>query len=147
EDAPRFGDRPQQPEGPRPERRFPLPESVGPDDLPRPPVASQTDMPHWTEPPTGEVPKIFSDVAPEGSGLEEDEDDFGVWSSLSRQPRWRAQASDWDEGDFDDASVLADEETRIGALDTSRTEHSDLFSFEDEPVTEPQPRAARIQTG
>ncbi len=149
EDAPRFGDRPARPAGPRPEHRFPLPEDQEPEAIPRPPVTPPpvADLPHWTEPPTGEVPRIFADVAPEGEGTDED-DDFSAWSSLSRQPRWRDQASDWDETDFEDASVLADEDTRLGALDQSRTEHSDLFSFDDEPTeVDPGPQPAPIRTG
>src|SRR4051812_9484955 len=40
EDAPRFGDVPPQPAGPRPAHRFPLPDSVDPASaVPRPPVA------------------------------------------------------------------------------------------------------------
>jgi phosphatidate cytidylyltransferase len=148
EDAPRFGDRPAAPRGPRPEHRFPLPEDQEPEMFPRPSVTAPpaAELPHWTEPPTGEVPRIFADVAPEGEGSDEDED-FGAWSSLTRQPRWRDQASDWDENDFDDASVLADEDTRLGALDTSRTEHSDLFSFDEPTDTIPERRPAAIRTG
>jgi phosphatidate cytidylyltransferase len=149
EDAPRFGDRPETPAGPRPEHRFPLPEDQEPETIRRPPVtpppaSAPTDLPHWTEPPTGEVPRIFAEVAPESED-DDEEDEFGVWSSLSRQPRWRDQASDWDETDFEDASLLGDDDTRLGALDTSRTEHSDLFTFDDEPtgVVEQQPRAIR----
>ena len=141
EDAPRFGDRPAQPAGPRPEHSFPLPEDQEPEMIPRPPVTPppQADLQHWTEPPTGEVPRIFADVAPETESDEDEE--FGAWSALTRQPRWRDQASDWDEGDFDDASVLADEETRLGALDQTRTEHSDLFSFDEEPEQDQRPSA------
>ena len=150
EDAPRFGDRPSPPEGPRPEHRFPLPEDQDPTGIPRPPVTpppAPADLPHWTEPPTGEVPRIFADVAPDTGATDEEADEFGVWSSLSRQPRWRDQASDWDETDFEDASVLADEDTRLGALDTNRTEHSDLFSFDDEPTEIEEPRPSTIRTG
>jgi phosphatidate cytidylyltransferase len=153
EDAPRFGDRPAEPAGPRPAHRFPLPEDLEPEGIQRPPVTPPpppADLPHWTEPPTGEVPRIFADVAPEADTGDED-DEFGVWSSLSRQPRWRDQQSDWDQGDFDDASVLADEDTRIGALDTNRTEHSDLFSFDEPeapaPAADPEPGPAPIRTG
>src|SRR5437764_8037058 len=43
EDAPRFGDVPPQPAGPRPAHRFPLPDSVDPASaVPRPPVAGPT---------------------------------------------------------------------------------------------------------
>jgi phosphatidate cytidylyltransferase len=151
-DEPRFGDVPPTPSGPRPAIRFPLQEDevaemsnpvgvggtrVEPPVDPAegaPPVVSSPELPHWTEPPTGEVPVILA-------GAEPPEPEEGPsWSSFTRAPRWRDQGGDWDEDDFGDASVLADEETRIGALDTSRTEHSDLFSF-DEPEPEPKPEA------
>src|SRR3954447_17818988 len=92
EDAPRFGDVPPAPSGPRPPHRFPLPDSVDPASaVPRSPVASgerstppppeptppQSPVPrespdekiilagdtgelqHWTDPPTGEIPKVL----------------------------------------------------------------------------------------
>src|SRR5579864_3204730 len=76
-DAPRFGDVPPAPSGPRPAMRFPLepdeadelssPVGVGgtrvdpwaEHEVEEPPTASGPDMPHWTEPATGEVPKIL----------------------------------------------------------------------------------------
>ena len=153
-DAPRFGDVPRRPAGPRPAQRFPLPESVDPAHMERPALADQrgqsppprpepepgvragpspptgVELPHWTEPPTGEVPKILES--------EEPVEDQGAWSRYAgRGPRWRDSQSDWAESDFEGLS-LEDTEARIGALDTSRTEHSDLFSF-DEPVREPPP--------
>lgn len=136
EDAPRYGDVPARPRGPSPDYRFPLPEAVDPSEVPRPTVSS--DMPHWTEPPTGEVPKVLADYDDD-----EDDDDLGAWSGLSnRSPRWRDRGSDWEEADFDELATLGDDETRVGALDANRTEHSDLFSF-DEPEEEPEPAPAR----
>ena len=83
------------------------------------------DLPHWTDPPTGEVPFISSDREPsEGEEL-------AAWQALgSRGLRWRDEASDWD--DVDDVSDLADDDTRLGALDTTRTEHSDVYSFDEQ---------------
>ena len=152
EDAPRYGDVPAQPQGPRPPLRFPLSE---PGDAPKLPPTSavptpppargpargggreagpargggpevRPEMPHWTEPPSGENPRILpDDAAPE--------DDLGAWSSFATQgPRWRDHPADWEEADFDDASALGDDETRVGALDTG---WSAMFSFDDpEPV-------------
>ena len=171
-DAPRFGDVPRRPEGPRPAQRFPLPESVDPAAVRRPPLAESeqqptpgdearsapaagpaagpvrpasepgkggwpdtgsVEMPHWTEPPTGEVPRILENEEPV-SGQE-------AWSSYAgRGPRWRDSEADWAESDFEGLS-LDDAQGRIGALDTSRTEHSDLFSF-DEPQAVPEPEPA-----
>jgi len=201
DDAPRFGDVPPAPEGPRPPLRFPMPgadpssvskppivgtpptpeeledeaylESLTPtpsddpeawtaepeawpvdeDDWgvePEPPVPprSSTDsptlvtpargveLPHWTEPGTGEVPAILGDAAP-GAGEPEEEEEL-AWSTFSAAPRWRDQPSDWEEPDFDASAALADDETRVGALDTGQTDYSDLYSF-DEPEPPPPP--------
>jgi phosphatidate cytidylyltransferase len=149
EDHPRFGDVPPQPSGPRPAVRFPLPE----DAEPAPVVAPTPDLPHWTEPPTGEVPRILA-------GSDEEEDDLEAWSGLtSRQPRWR-EGNDWEEADFDDASLLAgDDEERMGALDEHRAER-DVFTFDgpdavyddEEPApvgatsVSSRPRTTRIRT-
>jgi phosphatidate cytidylyltransferase len=141
EDAPRFGDVPERPSGPPPAQRFPLPEEVDPADaVRRPPVVRSRgpsfppgeapEMPHWTEPPSGEVPRI---LAPETEAE--------GWSGLtpSRGPRWRDRDSDWADSDFEDVASFVGDEARLGALDVNRTEHSDLFSF-DEPQPEPEPQ-------
>ena len=146
DDELKYGDVPPPPEGPRPAVRFPLPESVDPTEVaPRPvPSAPATPMPHWTEPATGEIPKVLAGDEPPA----EEGDDLSAWSALSRQPRWRDEHSNWD--DFDDASVLADDETRLGALDNDRTAHSDLFDFDDQPArpaaTYDEPLDAPVRT-
>jgi phosphatidate cytidylyltransferase len=83
------------------------------------------EMPHWTDPPTGEVPRILIGDAPV------DEDDLGAWQALgARGTRWRDEAGDWD--DVEDMQNLGGEEVRMGALDTTRSEHSDLYSFDED---------------
>jgi len=212
DDAPRFGDVPAAPEGPRPPLRFPMPGAdpssvakppiVGtpadPDDLadedyleglmpapgdepeawaaepeawptepetwtaeeddwgvePEPPAtpspspspstdpptlvtpARGVELPHWTEPGTGEVPAILGETESEAGEPEEEEE--LAWSAFSAAPRWRDQPSDWEEPDFDAAAALADDETRVGALDTGQTDYSDIYSF-DEPEPAPPP--------
>ncbi|HUQ38925.1 MAG TPA: phosphatidate cytidylyltransferase [Acidimicrobiales bacterium] len=127
DDAPRFGDVPPRPAGPAPATRFPLPDDSDIEMDPAP-TPSQLELPHWTEPPTGEVPRILATDADEP---EASDDDLAAWSAFSAPPRWRDQQADWEEPDFEDASALADE-TRIGVLDDTRTDHSDLYSFEDD---------------
>jgi phosphatidate cytidylyltransferase len=152
EDELRYGDVPPAPTGPRPPHRFPLPASADPATaVPRPPVippepptrgaappaegfnvttGPSPELPHWTEPATGEVPRILAG----GSGG--DDDDLAVWSGVTpRTPRWRDQQSDWAEGDFDDVNELADPE-RVGVLDPTRSEHSDLYTFDDPAPTD-----------
>src|SRR5207248_7600675 len=67
---------------------------------------SSPDLPHWTEPPTGEVPKVLIG-----------EDDDAAWSAVSsRGPRWRDSQSDWDD-DLDVGDLGRDDDVRVGALD------------------------------
>ncbi len=137
--TPRYGDRPEAPpDDVRPAMRFPL--SAGSDaaDVSRPRVSStpQAPLQPWTEPPSGEVPVIV----PEAKG-DETVDDLEAWSTFaSAGPRWRDQSSDWAEPDYDDASMLHDDQTRIGALDTSdRPAPDDFFSFDEVDEVPPPP--------
>lgn len=97
---------------------------VGP---PTGPVA----LPEWTDAPTGQVPRVIL-------GDEED-----TWATRSgRQPMWRDERDDWDEPLPDDSledPFRADEESRVGALDSSRGDMSDLYSFDDPVPPEPPP--------
>jgi phosphatidate cytidylyltransferase len=136
-DAPRFGDRPESPpeDGPRPAIRFPLAGASDPRDIERTPVVppDPPSMPHWTEPATGEVPRVFSADTGPGS-----EDDLEAWSSFtSSQPRWRGEGGAAEQDDYDDFSRLADDETRVGALDTSDRPAGDEFFEFDDPYDEP----------
>lgn len=86
--------------------------------------AGPPDMPHWADPPTGEVPRLRFEEDPDDG-----EDDLEAWKALgSRGARWRHE-DDW--GDSDELSDLATEEP-LGALDSTRTEHSDLYSFDED---------------
>ena len=140
--TPRYGDRPEAPpEDRRPALRFPLGSGSDAGDVARPRVSGgvQAPMQPWTDPPSGEVPVIV----PDAKG-EEAAEDLDAWSSFATSgPRWRDQSQDWEEPDYDDASMLHDDETRVGALDTSeRPDPDDFFSF-DEETEPPQP----IQVG
>jgi phosphatidate cytidylyltransferase len=162
----KYGDRPAPPpEDVRPAVRFPLsaeesdaltrPRVVGPPPATPPPAAPPptgapppaappaAPLPHWTDPPTGEVPRIVPE------GVDPADDDLDAWSSFATSgPRWRDQAGDWDDADWDDpASMAHDEETRVGALDESdRPGPDDFFSFdtveEEPPALEEVPRRA-----
>jgi phosphatidate cytidylyltransferase len=138
----RFGDRPEVPaDEERPAMRFPLPADES-DALDRPQVVVTPPpplepsaplpppaMPHWTDPPTGEVPRIV----PEGS--DGSEEDLEAWSSFATSgPRWRNEASDWEDVDFDVADLAHDEDTQVGALDTR--ERPGFLSFDEEPELE-----------
>ncbi|HEV2761033.1 MAG TPA: phosphatidate cytidylyltransferase, partial [Acidimicrobiales bacterium] len=113
---------------------------------PRPAAASGASddpptmsLPHWTEPPSGEVPRILADSPAPGAAAD---DELSAWSALSTGPRWRDQPADWDEADFHD-TVLDDREARLGALRDQPEvgEEGDLFSFDDEAPPPPVPAA------
>jgi phosphatidate cytidylyltransferase len=83
-------------------------------------------------------------IVPEAKG-DEAADDLDAWSSFaSSGPRWRDQSSDWAEPDYDDASMLHDDQTRIGSLDTSdRPAPEDFFASEEPEEPLPPVRVGR----
>ena len=67
-------------------------------------------LPHWTEPPTGEVPRILvgadDEAGSSGAGSS------GAGSSAAGDPsgpRWRDQDADWADSDFGDIANLVDD--------------------------------------
>ena len=121
DDQPRYGDRPTSPasDGPRPVLRFPLGSSSDPRDIERSPVApadpisEPVELPHWTEPPTGQVPQILPEVPGEDG-----DDDLDDWTSFATStPRWRDEGgpSDDHEG-FDDMQAWGEERGRAARV-------------------------------
>jgi hypothetical protein len=77
-----------------------------------------TELPHWSEPPTGQMPAVFADAAA-------DDDDLDAWAALSgSQPRFRAEGGDW--GDADDLAEA------LGATDDDDLLHQGALA-EPEP--------------
>jgi phosphatidate cytidylyltransferase len=103
EGEPRFGDRPATPpDDVRPAIRFPLPADEA-DSLTRPRPLVPPAMPHWADPPTGEVARTTADAGGDvraGSG-----DDLDAWSGFAASPRWRDAAADWEDADFGAGSL------------------------------------------
>ncbi len=165
DDQPKYGDRPPPPEdGPRPALRFPLAgadappvidrprvapvapraadapyEPEGPDDEPMitvEPATGETELPHWTEPATGEVPRVIIGEAESDADLAEQD----RWSSFANTgPRWRDEHDDWgDDVAADLAEGLAEESAApMGALDTSeRLTQEEFLTFDDLNVPE-----------
>jgi phosphatidate cytidylyltransferase len=70
-------------------------------------------LPHWTEPPTGEVPTVVSGEQP----ATPPDDELDRWKSASRNsPRYRIEDSDWAEGEFSSPELLKDDSLALGAL-------------------------------
>lgn len=147
EDEPKFGDVPEAPsEDKKPVMRFPLPESADPSRFGAVPIVraavdddedaepdveeSGSLMPHWTDPPTGEVPEA----------LVSEDDDAAGWSLSTSTPRWRDRDDDYEE----DLGDLLGESVGI-PTDTDRESEDRFFSFDD--LDEPEePATMRIGT-
>jgi phosphatidate cytidylyltransferase len=74
------------------------------------------------------VPHI---LAGETGDQEGGEDDLEAWNALgAKGMRWRDDGADW--ADLDEIGQLGSDEAAVGALDQTRAEHSDLYSFDEE---------------
>ena len=122
-DEPRPGDRPRRPpeDAPEPVLRFPLSSSnVGDDPGP--------ELPHWSDPPTGEFGAIGGSLFDDDPGTVERDPEWSAFTTST--PRWRDADDSWSEEE--DVRVFGDDETRIGALDDSdRPDPEDFFSFDE----------------
>ena len=106
-----------------------LPLRFGPDDT--------GPLPHWTAPPTGEVPRIFAEKDPT--------DDVDVWSTFAQQapPVWREGTSTPGAEPTTASSFGLGDAPRLGALDESAIDDDPFFDLgldaEPAPVIEPEP--------
>jgi phosphatidate cytidylyltransferase len=118
-------------------------------ELPPPPppvmnVGSPTgehEMPHWTEPATGQVPAVvIGDNAP-------DEDR----ASMTATPRWRSEHDTTEHGDLlaDLGAVEVEEQVveRLGALDTEERITDEAYLNFDDVELAPRPRRRGVRRG
>lgn len=86
-------------------------------------------LPHWTAPPTGEVPRIFAEKDPT--------DDVDVWSSFAQQaPVWRETSRD--ESSATVADIGLADVPRMGAMNERPVDEDPFFDLV-EPELEPEP--------
>ncbi len=108
----------------------PPPETKAP--TPPPDASGPVQLPHWTEPPTGEVPTVISGEQPATPPA----NDLDRWASASGQtPRYRVEDSDWAEGDFSSPELLKDDSLALGALsdrDAPVDDNDDDEAFEEQ---------------
>src|SRR5690606_30419311 len=91
------------------------------------PSTGENQLPHWTEPPTGEVPKVVI------GDTDRDPADEDRWASFASGPRWRDEHDTTEHGDLmaDLAAAGVDDDEpvaeRLGALDTSERITDDAY--------------------
>jgi phosphatidate cytidylyltransferase len=112
------------------------PDDTQPEPMPLDEASGPIRLPHWTEPPTGEVPRVVSGPHEQVSDVD---DNLDAWAGTSGQaPRYRQEASDWAEADFSDPHALRDDSAPLGALQ----EH-DLADEDDDEAFEQEVAARR----
>ena len=88
-------------------------------------AAVPPEMPHWADPPTGQVPAVIDRRS------DESEDDAG-WSAFSDSgPVWREHEHEWEDSGGYEPAMLADDQTRVGALDETPVEERRPWEFDD----------------
>src|SRR5580658_7732659 len=86
--------------------------------------SAHSPLPHWTAPPTGEVPAIF---LRNGEDIDDSND---PWASLPA-PNWKEGKADWQaEQDEYEPSMLAETEKRLGSLDDSGGSDRQPWAFD-----------------
>ncbi len=80
------------------------PAAGSPDEAPAPATPPHAELPHWTEPATGQVPAVLARDEGDGAGI--------------LPPTWREEDADWtaQEEGFE-PSMFSDEQASLGALD------------------------------
>jgi CDP-diglyceride synthetase len=95
------------------------------------PAGTPTELPHWTEPPTGQVPAVLSrDSGDEATGPQ------------VAAPSWREEDADWvaHDEEFDPAMYAADDdEVALGSLDETDRTDADRRPWEFDLESSPHP--------
>lgn len=90
------------------------------------PTSGSVELPHWTDPPTGEVPRAV---------IGDEPDDLDAWSSFASAgtPRWRDTDTDrdWEHDTGFHEVVATDDAWRLGAMDDARPQPDEVYSFDD----------------
>ena len=94
-------------------------------------TATPTELPHWTEPPTGQVPAVLS----------RDSGDDSTGPTIGA-PTWREEDADWvaHEEEFDPAMFAGEEdELALGSLDETDSTDADRRPWEFDLDSSPHP--------
>ncbi|MGZ4737099.1 MAG: phosphatidate cytidylyltransferase, partial [Acidimicrobiia bacterium] len=98
-------------------------------DVDAEPAPSPT-LPHWSEPPTGEMPLLLPEAEPVDLTGEENLDAYAAAASTASGPRFLTGVGDWAQDDYEPIDALGDETTNVGALASAPEDDDTAFDRE-----------------
>jgi phosphatidate cytidylyltransferase len=106
-------------------------------------------LPHWSEPPTGEMPLLLPEAEPVDLTGEENLDAYSAAASTAGGPRFVTGVGDWAHDDYEPMDALGDEGTNVGALASAPEDDDTAFDREVAARRKVRPRGeptARVST-
>ena len=79
-------------------------------------AAASPTLPHWSEPPTGEMPLLLPEAEPVDLTGEENIDAYTAAASTAGGPRFLTGVGDWAGEEYESMEALGDDDTNVGAL-------------------------------
>jgi phosphatidate cytidylyltransferase len=106
--------------------------------------ASSPSLPHWSEPPTGEMPLLLPESEAVDLAGEESLDAYAAAASTAGGPRFLTGVGDWgqDEYEYESIDSLGDEESNVGALAAAPEDDDTVFDREVAARRKAKPRVA-----
>ncbi len=98
-------------------------------------------LPHWSEPPTGEMPMLLPEADPVDLTGEENLDAYAAAASTAGGPRFLTGVGDWAQEDLDSMDALGDDSTNVGALANAPEDDDTAFDREVAARRKIKPRA------
>lgn len=87
-------------------------------------------LPHWSEPPTGEMPQLLPEADPVDLTGEESLDAYAAAASTAGGPRFLTGVGDWAQEDLESMDALGDDSTNVGALESAPEDDDTAFDRE-----------------
>lgn len=87
-------------------------------------------LPHWSEPPTGEMPQLLPEAEPVDLTGEESLDAYAAAASTAGGPRFLTGVGDWAQDDLESMDALGDDESNVGALANAPEDDDTAFERE-----------------
>jgi phosphatidate cytidylyltransferase len=87
-------------------------------------------LPHWSEPPTGEIPQLLPEAEPVDLTGDESLDAYTAAASTATGPRFLTGVGDWAQEDYENLDVLGDDGTNVGALASAPEDDDTAFDRE-----------------